>query len=43
MRRKALRLIDFGYTPTFRQLMQSYRFWMTYIKKGKIKMSKGLR
>lgn len=33
MKRKAYALIKFGYKPTFRQLMESYRFWKKYMKK----------
>lgn len=40
MMRKASKLIDFGYKPTFRQMMESYRFWMHYIKRHKIKFPK---
>ena len=35
MIRKANKLIDFGYKPTFRQLMESYRFWKLYLRRGK--------
>ena len=37
---KARKLIDFGYKPTFREMMQSYRFWKHYIKRHKIKFPK---
>lgn len=40
MMRKARKLIEFGYKPTFREMMQSYRFWMHYIKRHKIKLPK---
>ena len=40
MMRKARKLIDFHYNPTFRAMMQSYRFWMRYCKRNKIKFPK---
>lgn len=36
MTRKANALIDFGYRPTFRQLMQSWRFWQRVIKRKRL-------
>lgn len=33
MKKKALALIEFGYRPTFRELMVSYRFWRRVIRR----------
>lgn len=39
MMRKIRKQINFHYNPTFRAMMQSYRFWMRYVKRHKIKLT----